>query len=116
MFLQLGLRRLAGTAEFAVHDGFHNHPRSVLIGGHGNFEVHIAIGGVDAGFLEKSGGHMENLELPPGSWRVGQDDGVLRPTENGIHTNFLRGDGGNGNVFRYVPEIQDVRLNRQAFA
>src|SRR5882672_8528817 len=80
MFLQLGLRRLAGTAKFAVHDGFHNHPGSVLIGGHGNFEVHIAIGGVDAGFVEKCGGHMEHLKLPPGSWRVGSDESVLGPT------------------------------------
>src|ERR1700675_3400857 len=59
---------------------------------------------------------MEHLKLSPRTWRIGGDEGVLGPTENGIHANFLRGDDGNGDVFRDVAEIQDVRLNRQAFA
>src|SRR2546422_219639 len=59
---------------------------------------------------------MEHLKLSARPWRVGSNEGVLGPTENGIHANFLRGDNGNGNVFRDVPEIENVRLNRQALA
>jgi hypothetical protein len=40
----------------------------------------------------------------------------LRPTENSINANFLRGNIGNGDVFLQVAEISDVRLDRQAFA
>jgi len=59
---------------------------------------------------------MEHLKLAPRTWRIGSDEGVLDPTENDIHANFLRGDDGNGDVFRDVPEIENVRLNRQALA
>jgi|SRR5712664_352302 len=50
------------------------------------------------------------------TWRIGSNEGVLGPAKNGIHANFLRGDDGNGDVFRDVPEIENVRLNRQALA
>lgn len=50
------------------------------------------------------------------TWRVGGDEGDLRPAENGINANFLRRNSGNRNVFRQMPEIQNVRLNRQALA
>src|SRR6266850_7690683 len=59
---------------------------------------------------------MEYLKLSLRTWRIRSDKGVLGPTENGIHANFLRGDDGNGDVFRDVPEIENVRLNRQALA
>jgi hypothetical protein len=39
----------------------------------------------------------------------------LRPTENSINANFLRGNIGNGNVFLQVAEISNARLDRQAF-
>src|SRR6267142_5716562 len=57
---------------------------------------------------------MEYLKLSPGSWRIGGDEGVLGPTENGIHADFLR--GGNRDVFRDMAEIKNVRLKRQALA
>ena len=59
---------------------------------------------------------MEHLKFSPRTWRRGSDEGVLGPTENGVHANFLRGNDGNGDVFRDVPEIENVRLNRQALA
>jgi hypothetical protein len=116
MFGQLGLRSLAGTAKFTVHGSFHNDPGSVLIGGHGDFEVHIAVRRIHARYLEKCSRHMEHLKLSARSRRVGEDDGVLRPTENGVHTNFLGGNVGNRDVFRQMAEISNVRFNRQAFA
>jgi hypothetical protein len=58
---------------------------------------------------------MENLKLSPGSRRVGGHKFVLRPTENSINANFLRGNIGNGNVFLQVAAISNARLDRQAF-
>jgi hypothetical protein len=59
---------------------------------------------------------MEHLKFSPSPRRVWSDECVLRPTENGINANFLRGNVGNRDVFLQMPEISNVRLNRQAFA
>jgi hypothetical protein len=56
------------------------------------------------------------LKLSSSSGRVRIDECVLRPTKNCININFLRGNGGNRNVFSQMPEISNVWLNRQAFA
>jgi hypothetical protein len=104
MFRQLGLSVLARTAIFTVHRSFHNHPVSILISSQRNFEVHITVRRIDAGFLKKCIRHMEHLKLSPSSRCVWSDYGVLRPTENGINSNLLRRNVGNRDVFRQMPE------------
>jgi len=79
-------------------------------------EVHIAVRRVDASFLQKCIRQMEHLKLSPRSRRAGIDEGILRPTENGINANLLRGNVGNRDVLRQMPEISNVRLDGQAFA
>jgi len=51
---------------------------------------------------------MEHLKLSP---RRGArvDEGILRPTENGINANLLRGNVGNRDVLCQMPEISNVR-------
>jgi len=78
--------------------------------------VHIAVRGIDTRFLQKCSRQMEHLKLSPRSRRAGIDEGILRPTENGINANLLRGNVGNRDVLLQMPEISDVRFNRQAFA
>ena len=79
-------------------------------------EVHIAIRSIDTRFLQKCIRQMEHLKLSPRSRRAGIDEGILRPTENGINANLLRGNVGNRDVLRQMAEIKNVRLDRQAFA
>src|SRR6267378_6127040 len=79
-------------------------------------EVHIAVRGIDTRFLQKCSRQMEHLKLSPRSRRAGIDEGILRPTENGINANLLRGNVGNRDVLRQMPEISNVRLDGQAFA
>jgi hypothetical protein len=57
---------------------------------------------------------MEHLKLSPSPRRVWSDECILRPTENGINPNLLRSTVGNRDVFRQMPEIKNVGLNRQA--
>src|SRR5580704_5047285 len=116
MLGELGLRVLARAAELTVHGSFHNYPGCVFVRGHRNLEVHIAVCAVNAGFLQERGGHVENLKFPPGSRCFGEDDVILRPTENGIHPDFLCGNHGYRDVFSGMPEIKNVRLKWQAFA
>src|SRR5712692_5203598 len=105
MFCKLGLSILARTAKFTIHRRFHDDLGSALIWGHRKLEVHIAVRGIDTSFLEKCGRHMEHLKLSPGSWSGGIDEGILRPTENGINPNLLRSNAGNRDVLRQMAEI-----------
>jgi len=59
---------------------------------------------------------MEHLKLSPRSRRARIDEGILRPTENAINANLLRGNVGNRDVLRQMPEISNVRLDGQALA
>jgi hypothetical protein len=115
MLRQLGLRILARTAKFTANGCFHNNPGCILVGSHRDFEDHIAVRPLHARNLEKRIRHMEHLKLSPGSWRVGSDEFVLRPTENRINAEFLRGNVGNRDVFLQTAELSEVRLDRQAF-
>ena len=78
--------------------------------------MHIAVRRIDTSFLQKCIRQMEHLKLSPRSRRAGIDEDILRPTENGINSNLLRGNTGNRNVLRQMPEISNVRLDGQAFA
>jgi hypothetical protein len=112
---QLGLRILARTAKFTVNGCFHNNPGYILVGSHRDFEDHIAVGPIHARNLEKRIRHAGHLKLSPVSWRVGSDEFVLRPTENRINPEFLRGNVGNRDVFLQMAEISEALLDRQAF-
>ncbi len=78
--------------------------------------MHIAVRRIDTSFLKKCSRQVEHLKLSPRSWRVWSDKCILRPTENGIDSNLLRCNDGNRDVLRQMPEIKNVRLDRQAFA
>jgi hypothetical protein len=115
MFRQLGLRILAGTAKFAVNGCLHDDLGCILVGGHRDFEDHIAVCRIHTRYLQKMHSpHGKPEALARFAARRGHKF-VLRPTENSINANFLRGNIGNGNVFLQVAEISNARLDRQAF-
>ena len=78
--------------------------------------MHITARRVDAGFLEERVSDVKNLQLSAGSRSIGRDKGILRPAQNGVHPNFLRGNVGNCDVFCGVAEVRDIRFDRQALA
>jgi hypothetical protein len=59
---------------------------------------------------------MEHLQFASGSWCVGKNDLILRPTENGVHGNLLWNHSRNCDMFFVMAEIGNVRLKRRAFA
>ena len=59
---------------------------------------------------------MKNLIFTATPQRVWRHYGVLRPTKNSSHVDFLGGDIGNWNVFRYVAVVRDIRFEGQALA
>jgi hypothetical protein len=42
--------------------------------------------------------------------------GSLHPTKNSVHVDFLGGDIGNRDMFRYVAVVRDIRFEGQALA
>ncbi len=113
---ELRLCHLARTAIFAIHRRFDDDARSIFVRRLGNFKVHVAVSGVHSGLLHEGIGDMKHLELASGSRSVRRHEGVLRPTQNGVDADFLRGDSRDRYVLGDVTKVGDVRLNRQALA
>ena len=56
---------------------------------------------------------VKNLIFTASPRRVWRHYRVLRPTKNGSHVDFLGGDIGNRDMFRYVAVIRDIRFEGQ---
>ena len=78
--------------------------------------MHVAVSGVYAGLLQKGGRNVKDLKFATGSWGVGRDEGILRPTQDRVDSNFLRGYIGDRSVLSDVAKISDVRLDGQTLA
>ena len=78
--------------------------------------MHVAVSGVYAGLLQEGGRNVKDLKFAAGSWGVGRDEGILRPTQDSVDSDFLGGYGGNCGVLGDVAEIRDVGLNRKTLA
>src|SRR5712671_3860900 len=78
--------------------------------------MHITVSRVHAGFLQEGGRNVENLKFATGSWGVGRDEGILRPTQDRVDSNFLRGYIRDRSVLGDVAKISDVWLDGQTLA
>ena len=116
MFCELCLCRLSCAAIFAIDRRLHDDARRTFVRRLGNFEVYVAVSGIHTGLLHEGVGDVKDLEFTSGPRSVRCHEGVLRPTQNGVDSDFLRGDVRDGYVFGDVAKIGDVRLNRQALA
>src|SRR5712675_178794 len=78
--------------------------------------MHITISRVYAYFLQEGSRNMKDLEFAAGPRGVGRDEGILRPTQDRVDSNFLRGYIGDRSVLSDVAKISDVRLDGQTLA
>src|SRR6266853_846213 len=78
--------------------------------------MHITIGRVYAYFLQEGSRNVKDLKFAAGSWGVGRDERVLRPTQDSVDSDFLGGYVGDRCMLGDVAEIRDVGLNRKTLA
>ena len=64
------------------------------------YRLALAICAIDTGCLKIRGGHVKNLIFTASPQRVWRHYGVLRPTKNSSHVDFLDRDVGNLDMFR----------------
>jgi len=114
MFCELRLCRLPGAAKLAVHWRLDNNAWRLFIRSLRNLEMHVAVRRIDTGFLYERIGNMKHLQLPASPWSLRRYERILRPAQDSVDTYLLRSDIGNRAVLGDVPEIRDVRLNREA--
>jgi len=113
---ELCLCHLAGAAIFAIHRRLDDDTRRIFVRCLGDFEVHVAVSGIHTGLLHEGIGDVKHLEFTSGPRSVRRHEGVLRPTQNSVDSDFLRGDVRDGYVFGDVTKVGNVRLNRQTLA
>src|SRR6266853_5395486 len=78
--------------------------------------MHITISRVYAYFLQEGSRNVKDLEFAAGPRGVGRDEGILRPTQDRVDSNFLGGYVGDRSVLSDVAKISDVRLDGQTLA
>ena len=61
-------------------NGLGNANNGIYVGGLRNLKMHVAVSGVYAGLLQEGGRNVKDLKFAAGSWGVGRDEGILRPT------------------------------------
>ena len=116
VFGQLRLCRLPRTAILTVYWSLYNDAGCGFVRRLRNLEMHITISRIYAYFLQEGSRNMKDLEFAAGPRRVGRDEGILRPTQDSVDSDFLGSYVGNCGVLGDVAEIRDVGLNRKTLA
>src|SRR5712671_5790724 len=78
--------------------------------------MHVAVCRVYVGLLQECIRYVKDQKLASSSRGVRRDEGVLRPTQDRVDSNFLGGYVWDGYVLGDVAEIGDVGLDGQTFA
>lgn len=116
LLLQVRLHVLAIGAAFGVNGCFDDYTRCMFVGRLRNLKVNVTVAWIHTRVLKICKLYLDQLQVASEARLGGRQDGRLGPGENGIDSDLHGCTAGDGNMFRGVTVIGNIRQHGKAVA